>query len=178
MKAKLIVNNKEFEIEIAENELKKLEATKLEQKKTGYERKRGNVYWYANYKDKLEWDSEYCSLEDDEIYATGNYYSSKEIAENNVRADRLMRQLRRFAVTHRERELIWGSYDTVFLIYYDYDSNKLKWCDTDSTTKDLGLIYFDSSQTAEDAIDAFRDELIWYFTEYRDSVYGKEDENA
>ena len=45
MKAKLIVNNKEFEIEIAEDELKKLEETKLEQKRTGYERKKGDVYW-------------------------------------------------------------------------------------------------------------------------------------
>jgi hypothetical protein len=33
-----------------------------------------------------------------------------------------------------------------------------------------GLAYFDSEQTARLAIDAFYNELIWYFTEYKDSL--------
>lgn len=179
MKAKLIIDNKEFEIEIAENELKRLEEAKREQKRTGYERKRGDVYWYVNYNDTLEWNSEYNSRQDDEIYETGNYYTSKKLAEDNARADRLMRQLRRFAVTHRECESGWGNCNSdVFYIYYNYDTKELVWDYTESSSKDLGSIYFDSLQTALDAIDAFRDELIWYFTEYKDSIYGEEDENV
>ena len=127
---------------------------------------------------KLEWDTEYNSPQDDEMYYVGNYYSSKRLAEDNARADRLMRKLRRFAVRHRECELNWGYDQDVFYIYYDYNTNKLSWCDTDCSMKDFGLIYFDSVQTAEAAIADLRDELIWYFTEYKDSIYREEDENA
>ena len=33
-----------------------------------------------------------------------------------------------------------------------------------------GTILFDSEETAQAAIDEFHDELIWYFTEYKDSL--------
>ena len=33
-----------------------------------------------------------------------------------------------------------------------------------------GIIYFDSVQIAQLAINTFHDELVWYFTEYKDSL--------
>lgn len=33
-----------------------------------------------------------------------------------------------------------------------------------------GIIYFDSGEAAQLAIETFHDELIWYFTEYKDSL--------
>ena len=169
MKAKLIIENKEIEIEISEEEYKKLQPS--EEKKTGYERvPKNGKYFYEFGKGDVESDIEDCYDIDDEYYASANYYSSDVIAENNARADKLMRQLRRFSVEHREDEVNLNDTNTKqHCIYYDYGNNILGTAFT-FCVKTFGVIYFDSEETAQAAIDEFRDELIWYFTEYKDSL--------
>ena len=59
MKAKLIIENKEIEIEISEEEYKKLQPS--EEKKTGYERvPESDIYFYANTKGDAETACEDC----------------------------------------------------------------------------------------------------------------------
>ena len=92
------------------------------------------------------------------------------VAENNARADKLMRQLRRFAVEHREDGVNLNDINTAkFYIYYDYRGYKLESASTFSSEV-FGTIHFDSKEATQAAIDEFHDELIWYFTEYRDSL--------
>ena len=169
MKAKLVIEDKEIEIEISEEEYKKLQSP--EEKKTGYERvPESDVYFYAHPSGCVETTCEACYDIDDECYESANYYSYKTVAENNTRADKLMRQLRRFSVEHRECGVDFNSAKTEkHYIYYNYDYNELR------TTymfyaKHFGVIHFDSEETANAAIDEFHDELIWYFTEYKDSL--------
>ena len=166
MKAKLIIENKEIEIEISEEEYKKLQPSE-----TGYERvPESDIYFYANTKGDVETACEDCYDVDDEYYASAYYYSSKTVAENNARADKLMRQLRRFSVEHRERGVNLNDTNTKkYCIYYDYGNNTLGAAFT-LCAKTFGTIRFDSEETAQAAIDKFRNELIWYFTEYRDSL--------
>ena len=169
MKAKLIVENKEIEIEISEEEYKKLQSS--EEKKTGYERvtKRGD-YFHESGKGDVESEIEDCYDIDDEYYESANYYSDKTIAENNARADKLMRQLRRFSVEHRECGVDFNSTETKkHYIYYDCIHDELKTVFT-FYAKTFGTILFDSEETAQAAINEFREELIWYFTEYKDSL--------
>ena len=76
---------------------------------TGYERVEFNRDYYTHLSD----GTIYCQSEkedgcDDRTYNVANYYSSKKVAEDNARADVLMRQLRRFAVKHRTNELDWN----------------------------------------------------------------------
>ena len=105
MKAKLIIEDKEIEVEISEEEYKKLQPS--EEKKTGYERvPKSSVYFYVSYNDKVDATVEDCYDVDNECYESANYYSSETVAENNARADKLIRQLRRFSVEHREMGLI------------------------------------------------------------------------
>ena len=169
MKAKLIIEGKEIEIEISEEEYKKLQPS--EEKKTGYERvPESDVYFYTYPSGCVETTCETCYDIDDECYESANYYSDKTVAENNTRADKLMRQLRRFAVEHRECEVNFNNINTEkYYMYYDYDDNELRvsfvFC-----TRNFGVIHFDSEETVNAAIDEFRDELIWYFTEYKDSL--------
>ena len=169
MKAKLIIEGKEIEIEISEEEYKKLQS--VEEKKTGYERvPESDVYFYTYPSGCVETTCETCYDIDDECYESANYYSDKTVAENNTRADKLMRQLRRFAVEHRECEVNFNNINTEkYYMYYDYDDNELRvsfvFC-----TRNFGVIHFDSEETVNAAIDEFRDELIWYFTEYKDSL--------
>ena len=169
MKAKLIIENKEIEVEISEEEYKKLQPS--EEKKTGYERvSKSSDYFYVSYNDKVDATVEDCYDVDNECYESANYYSDKTVAENNARADKLMRQIRRFSVEHREREVNFNSTKTEkHYIYYDCIHDELKTVFT-FYAKTFGTILFDSEETAQAAIDEFRDELIWYFTEYKDSL--------
>ena len=169
MKAKLIIEDKEIEVEISEEECKKLQSE--EEKKTGYERvPESDVYFYTYPSGCVETTCETCYDIDDECYESANYYSDKTVAENNTRADKLMRQLRRFAVEHRECGVNFNDTNTEkYYICYDYKGNEL------GTTfafvaRVFGVIYFDSEETAQAAINEFHDELIWYFTEYKDSL--------
>ena len=166
MKAKLIIEDKEIEIEISEEEYKKLHPSE-----TGYERvAESDVYFYAHPSGDVETACEDCYDINDEYYESANYYSDKTVAENNARADKLMRQLRRFSVEHRERGVNLNDTNTEkYYIYYDYVSNKFGVAFT-FYARVFGVMYFDSEETAQAAIDEFRDELIWYFTEYKDSL--------
>ena len=169
MKAKLIIEDKEIEIEISEEEYKKLQPP--EEKKTGYERvPKPDIYFYVTPSGGVDTTLEDYYDIDDECYESANYYSSEIVAENNARADKLMRQLRRFSVEHREHEVDFNDMNTKqYCIYYDYGNNTLGTAFT-LCARVFGVIYFDSEETAQAAIDEFRDELIWYFTEYKDSL--------
>lgn len=166
MKAKLIVEGKEFPVEINDPELEKL----VKPPKTGYERveKETHVY-YVGYDGKVSnlIDNRRHIVND--AYIVGNYYSDRTVAENNARADKLMRQLRRFAVEHRENELDWKPSICKYRIQYNWKLEQLE-VDSNDVWQICGVIYFDSSKTANLAIETFHDELIWYFTEYKDSL--------
>lgn len=170
MKAKLIVENREIEVEISEEELNKIK------KKTGYERVNcaGDNCWYDSC-GVLHSDNDSFSFIFNRLYENANYYTSREIAENNARADRLMRQLRRFAVENRKNPLNWEENNSQmkYYIYYrttkvfEYPELKIDCCYGD---RHFGIIYFDTKEAAQEAIKTFHDELIWYFTEYKDSL--------
>lgn len=168
MKAKLIVEGREFPIEIHDPELQKLLTS---QKKTGYERVETDIdYYYVDATGFIENASEDSDGFDDDVYNTANYYADKTVAQNNARADELMRQLRRFAVEHREQEIDWNSeVQNKFSILYDYSDNEVT-VERDIYGRYHGIVYFDSIKIARLAIETFHDELIWYFTEYKDSL--------
>ena len=169
MKAKLIIDGKEIEIEISEEEYKKLQPS--EEKKTGYERvAEYDNFYYESSDATVEDGLEAHTKLDDEYYDIANYYSDKTVAENNTRADKLMRQLRRFSVEHRECGVNLNNANTgKYYVWYNYGSAELG-VSSVFWSKVFGVIYFDSKETADAAIDEFHDELIWYFTEYKDSL--------
>ena len=169
MKAKLIIEGKEIEIEISEEEYKKIQPPK--EKETGYERVPDpNGYFYVNAKGEVEYGVDLYDYIDDKYYNSANYYSSKDIAENNARADKLVRQLRRFAVEHNECGVNFNDTNAKkYYVYYDYKNDELG-VSFVRRTRDFGAIHFDSEETANAAIDEFHDELIWYFTEYKEGL--------
>ena len=169
MKAKLIIEGKEIEVEISEEEYKKLQSS--EEKKTGYERvTEGDKFYYESGRGIVEPSFDRYDNIDDDYYRTASYCSSKTVAENNARADKLMRQLRRFSVEHRECGINFNDINIEkYYMYYDYSDDELG-VSFVLRTRNFGAIYFDSEETARAAIDEFHDELIWYFTEYKDSL--------
>lgn len=159
-------NGKELTVEIDENTLKSIE----EPKKTGYEKvKTSEVYYYFDGFDvDTMWED--CDAGDRQLYNNANYYSDRTVAENNARADTLMRKLRRFAVEHRNKELDWCD-DNQWKCYIEYSHNRHALeIDDDCSYQSFGKIYFDTEKTAKAAIEEFKDELLWYFIEYKDSL--------
>ena len=170
MQAKLIVDGKEYIYEISEKELEDLNR-KYVDKPTGYEKA-------TNEADEVCYvtaTGQICILHEGQsplssstIYTNANYYTSKRLAEANSRADNLYRCLRRFAAEHREHPITWnpkGSY----AIRYDHYENEIL-VDYTESFQDYGNIYFNTREIAEKAIEIYRCELIWYFTEYKDSL--------
>lgn len=171
MNAKLIVAGKEFDIEILDPQLQELLEPK--NKETGYEQMKGpRPYWYVNSLDQAVWEywEEYVH-NGWTRYESANYYSDKTIAENNARADKLMRQLRRFAVERREfaDDSRTSFKNERWIISYNYKNNNLSVVQSKNVAT-FGMPWFNSSRGALSAIDRFNDELIWYFTEYKDSL--------
>lgn len=166
MKATLkLEDGREIAVEFIEESLKPIEKPV---KKTGYERVK-LIYYLANMIGEI--DSLYDnSPHDDNLYKSGNYYSDKTVAENNARANVLKRKLLRFAVEHRKQKLDWDDTNIdKYTIGYGQDDHRLKVYST-RWARGFGEIYFDKKEIAEIAIEKFKDELIWYFTEYKDSL--------
>lgn len=171
---KITIDGKEYECQ----EIKiKTEAGEIvvngdtDKKKTGYERVNiGMGYYAVSPWGDVDTMSESNYTIDDDYYDNVNYYSSKEIAKNNARADRLMRQLRRFSVENRVTNIEWvrGS-NPKYFIYYDYSKESLE-VEKNYYFRSPGLVCFDSINSTARAIKEFKDELIWYFTEYKDSL--------
>ena len=97
MKVELKANGKTVQVEMTEEQAKILGLVE-ERSRTGYERvKKGEMYYVIDteYNSMLK-IAEFNDQEDEQCYNTGNYYNDKVIAENNARADRLLRQLRQW----------------------------------------------------------------------------------
>ena len=171
MKGKLIMNGMEYEVEIVEESAKKFEV-KLEKNKTGYERvKYDQVFYYdaCDGESGADYDQE-GDGEIDKMYNAANYYSDEKVAAQNARADKLMRQLRRFSVNSRKTALDWAdSNQDKYFIEFDHDEREFN-VDSFACSREFGGIYFDSEEAAWSAITTFHDELWWYFIEYKDSL--------
>ena len=170
--AKLIIDGKEIEIMISEDELNKWNKLSATNKMTGYERARYGSTYYTDSSGIVKTFEECTDNSEfnEEAYKSGNYYSDLDVATNNARADKLIRQLRRFAVENRKVNIDWDN-DTQdkYHLRYDY-LNKEIYIAASTNSRDFVQIYFDTGETAKLAVEKFKDELLWYFTEYRDSL--------
>lgn len=168
MKVTINANGKTVQVEITEEQLKELGLIE-ERSRTGYERvKKGDVYYFNITRSETVAEVECNRRIDEGRYDTGNYYSDKTIAENNARADRLLRQLRRWQAQNDEAisKEDWEDNDKgKWCIMYGYGAEEL-YVNWFYSVRLHNVIYFTTKEKAEEAIEVFRDELLWYFTEY------------
>lgn len=167
MKVELKVNDKSVQVEMTEEQLKELGVIKP---RTGYERRKecNNEYYLVTAGGSVIEEKD-TALFDQNCYEIGNFYSNKMIAENNARADRLLRQLRRWQAQNDKAISIsdWKN-DNIFKYHIEYDCfNELFFVTYAVRRRSLNNIYFTSEEKAKEAAGVFADELIWYFTEYQ-----------
>lgn len=96
MQVTISANGKNIKAEISEEQAKILGLVE-DKPKTGYERvKKDSIYCFKNSAGGIQGVTDDKCVLDQEYYDSGNYYSSKLIAENNARADKLQRCLRQW----------------------------------------------------------------------------------
>ena len=168
MKVTINANGTTIQAEISEEQLKELGL--IEEQPTGYERvKKGDVYYFNITRSETVAEVECNRKIDEGRYDTGNYYSDKTIAENNARADRLLRCLRRWQAANDKAISIsdWKN-DNILKYYVDYDCfNDQPFVTYAIRYRCPNTIYFTSGEKAKEAAGVFKDELLWYFTKYQ-----------
>ncbi len=134
----VMINGKKFRLvpeETQEEPVKKL---------TGYERAvPGEKYFFADAFAEVNEYTDNNSTYESDLYITGNYSTDRKLAENNARADRLMRQLRRFAVEHGGIVTKYNPTEKEMKYYILYHRNSgliVDW--TGTFCSHFGVIYF------------------------------------
>ena len=101
------------------------------------------------------------------LYKNDNYFSTRDTAENTVRADNVCRKLRHFAISHRDPSKSMA--DGGYTITYNYDLKCLEIGATGNWLA-IGDVVFDTEDIARQAMNKYATELIWYFTEGKASM--------
>lgn len=170
MKVTVKYKNREVEVDIPDE---KLEELIKEKQQTGYERvdKCDDNYYYVGYCGEIDIDCDCFMADDNKTYIKGNYYTSKELAENIARFETLMRRIRRRAAEIC-KPIDWKNFNIPkWYIYFDYGTGKISTSYAHSI-RGLFDILFDTEEHAKQIIEEFCDELIWYFTEYKERMDG------
>lgn len=157
-------NGKPIELELTEEQIEALKQG--EKKKTGWERvEEGETYWICDGK-SIDVVGEENLHYDDDLFSHANYISDATLAHDIIRAQELQRKLWRRSAELCEK-VNWNNNncDKVSIVY-DCHSRCLSavksW-----TINGFGQVYFDTREHAEQVMDEFHDELIWYFTKFK-----------
>lgn len=155
-------NGKPIELELTEEQVEVLK--QAEKKKTGWERvKEGETFWCAGTTDTAFEFQEVSSCRDDKLFSDANYFSDATLAQNIIRVQELQRKLWRRSAELCKRSNLNGAR---WFVFYNPKTKEL---DTSWSINGVyyGTVFFDTKEHTEQAIKEFKDELIWYFTEFQ-----------
>ena len=167
-KLQLMINGKPvyIPIDLTEDQLRQITAAiNLDEALTGWEEPKIGQMGY--YEDEYNEVSEFEITEEtyefaQRLYANDNFFSTRETAENIVRADNVLRKLRHFAISHRSSETSMA--EGGYTITYNYQLECLEIGATGNWLA-LGDTVFDTEEIARKAMNKYASELIWYFTQ-------------
>lgn len=158
-------DGREIEVEISEEELKKIEV-----KKSPYDiitSENCTIYTVNDKNIVYKWQALGYQANDKylkDVFDAVNSYNDKDFAEKCARADLLMRKLRKFAIeSNLEHE---RKNNCSYQIVYDKNTKIMASYTRCISLVDFNVILFNTSDDCKEAIETFYDELIWYFTEY------------
>ena len=166
MKATLTVNGNSIDIELNTKQYEKLFPE--EKKRTGYEPvEYDEQYWYIDSAGNMSPDTTGWNLNwENSRYKNANYFSDEEVAENMARAQRLWSRIHRRAVELCEP--VCASKEGILyqIVFLAMSKSVVPWARYD--IRAFGAVWFDTEEHCQQVIEEFHDELLWYFTEFRD----------
>ena len=173
MKVTVTYNDKSVQVNLTDAQLETL-GLKEKKKPTGYERVgMDEDYYYTEWCGDYDSTIELGEINDDLSYNSGNYFSDANLAKANARADKLMWKLRRFAAENGGIPSVgdWHNHNKdKWYILFDYNCEHLL-AGKSINMRNNAIVYFNSAQMCKNAIEEFKDELTWYFTEYQAMLY-------
>lgn len=167
-KLQLIINGRPvlIPVQLSEEQLRQLtSAINVDEVLSGWEEpKVGQIGYYENeFNDVQSFEITEETLDfAQRLYENDNFFSTRETAENTVRADNVLRRLRHFAVSHRATDHTMA--DGGYTITYNYELGCLEIGATGNWLA-LGDTVFDTEEIARKAMNKYAADLIWYFTE-------------
>ena len=167
-KLQLMINGKPvlIPIQLSEEQIRQLTAAiNLDEILTGWEEpKIGQKGYYEDeFNNVAEFDIDETTIDfAQKLYENDNFYSTRETAENTVRADNILRRLRHYAISHRASDVSMA--DGGYTITYNYELECLEIGATGNWLA-LGDMVFDTEEIARKAMNKYAADLIWYFTE-------------
>ena len=167
-KLQLMINGKPvlIPINLSEEQLRQITAAvSVDEVLTGWEEPElGHTgYFEDEYNEVKEFEVNEETIEFAQaLYKNDNYFSTRETAENTVRADNVCRKLRHFAISHRDPNKSMA--DGGYTITYNYDLKCLEIGATGNWLA-IGDVVFDTEEIARKAMNKYATDLIWYFTE-------------
>jgi hypothetical protein len=167
-KLQLMINGKPvlIPIQLSDEQIRQLiAAVNLDEILTGWEEpKIGQKGYYEDeFNNVAEFDIDEATIDfAQKLYENDNFYSTRETAENTVRADNVLRRLRHYAISHRASDVSMA--DGGYTITYNYELECLEIGATGSWLA-LGDMVFDTEEIARKAMNKYASDLIWYFTE-------------
>ena len=144
---------------------------------TGYERVGQDEYYYTYDTTMHEVVEVNDNGTDEETsasldYADANYYADEQLAIDNIRADKLMRNIRRFAVLKEGKAPITNV--TGWAIVFNDLTGAVKSEFIPDKYRTPFTMLFSKLNDCLECITKFRDELNWYFNEYSGARNGVE----
>lgn len=167
MKATLTYEGKTVEVEIAEEEARKI----FGKPKTGWEREFGGSYYSICDTGVLENLNDEDGGDGKTLYTCGNYFADEQLASDQARAISLWLRIKRWAAEHCEPVRWNNNHALKYCIYYNSSAGQIGVSNV-STMQDTFQVYFDTYESAYKCIQEFRDDLLWYFTKRRDRMDG------
>lgn len=172
-KLQLIVNGKPvmIPINLTEEQIRQLvSAANFDEILTGWEEPQlGQTGYFENeFNDVSEFEVNEETIDfAQKLYENDNFFSTRETAENTVRADNILRRLRHYAISHRTTDTNMA--DGGYTITYNYELGCLEIGATGNWLA-LGDMVFDTEEIARKAMNKYAADLIWYFTEGKASM--------
>lgn len=168
----LFINGKEVNIplELSKEQMAQIAAAvTIDEPQTGWEKpESGDTCFYEDALGRVQKFAveEPNFAQRDLLYEKANCFVSETLALNMSRGDRLIRELRRFAITHRTKPL---DHDEGYTIGYNHIDRCLE-IGMSGNWVAFGDVIFESEELAREAMNIYASELIWYFTEMRDTL--------
>lgn len=167
-KLQLMINGKPvlIPIQLSDEQIRQLTAAvNLDEILTGWEEPKIGQKGY--YEDEFNNVQEFDITDDtiafaEKLYENDNFFSTRETAENTVRADNILRRIRHYAISHRATDVSMA--DGGYTITYNYELECLEIGATGNWLA-IGDMVFDTEEIARKAMNKYATDLIWYFTE-------------
>lgn len=158
-KTQLKINGEMKDVEIENGEITIIEP---EKKVTGWER--GDLKKIYYMVDGKSFHDNY-DEDDDSFYNCANYFNDKKLAENISRMQTLQRKMFRWQAENDE-PIKPDATKAKYHIIYNFEDKEFN-VGCIYTNLFTSLPYFSSRQKALQCIRTFKDELIWFFTEFQ-----------